>query len=86
MALHNVLPFRVPAPALVGRRQRARPADVIPLRLHRRGRHPWRANALLAIGAVVLWGAGIVFGLAAFRLNRDWIGDIAPAWPWWPIW
>jgi hypothetical protein len=86
MRLHDVLPFPVRVPVRAEPRQRARPADVIPLRLYRRRRHRSLTSALLALGALLLWGGTIILGLAAFRLDRDWIGEIAPAWPWWPIW
>lgn len=90
MALHNVLhftaPVTAPAPALPGRRRRARPADVVHLRLHRVDRHPGRTSALFAIAAVLLWGAGIVLGLFAFRSNYEWTGDLLAGWLRWPIW
>lgn len=86
MALHNVLPFPVRVAPLAGRRERARRADVIPFRRYRWRRHPWRESVRIAIGAVLLWGVGIVLWLAAFGLNRDWLGEVAPAWAWWPIW
>ena len=84
MALHNVLPFTVPAPAVVGRRQRARPANVIPLRPRLRPRHPSRATALYAVAAILLWAGGIVLGLAAFRSLGS-MSDFASPWLWWPI-
>jgi hypothetical protein len=86
MAFHNVLRFAVPAPALAGRRLRARPADIIPLRLRRSGRRPGRSSALFAIAAVLLWAAAVVLGLLAFRTNREWMGDLASGWSGWPTW
>jgi hypothetical protein len=85
MALHNVLPFPTQAP-VAGRRQRARPADVIPLRPRLRRHRSSRATLLYAFASIVLWGAAVVLGLFTFRLNRVWIGDLISAWPGWPIW
>jgi hypothetical protein len=87
MASNNVLRFVPLAPSVVHARSRhVRPAKVIPLWPRQWVRHHSRtANVLFAIAGVALWAAAIVLGIAAFRVNRDWMGDLMPGWSWWPM-